>query len=559
VLALLTDICNNAASKTSRVRCRAIAVSIPQGIRPLGVNLVTLFTDSLAHYSLPEFDPSWRAIKRGIEKESLRISPTGDISTKTHPAALGSALKNPFVTTDFSEALLEFITPAYEDIDECLKVLENTHRFTIQNLSDNELLWVASMPCPLGDELDIPIAQYGSSNVGKLKTLYRHGLSNRYGRLMQVIAGIHYNFSMPKDFWAPYQKICGDNGSLQDFVTQKYLHLIRNFHRNSWLLIYLFGASPAACKCFVQGREHNLQELDSGSLFLPNATCLRMGNLGYKSDAQKSLFVCYNELDTYAECLSDAMHTPYPEYETLGQKRDGEYLQLNTNLLQLENEFYSTIRPKRVVQSGERPLDALTSKGIEYVEVRLLDLNPYLPLGIDAQQTRFLDAFLLHCLLDESPHCDEREFFEVSQNITKVVENGRDPNLELIKASKPHKLVDWAQELLDGVAFSSALLDGDDSNLHEESRLAQLAKLRDPSLTPSGMMLNDMQKNGQSFFKFSMQQSKVQQEYLSEGGIDQQAKTLMEKTAKDSIIEQASIEAADTMDFDEYLRRWNQT
>ena len=521
--------------------------------------MVTLFTDSLARYSLPEFDPSWRAIKRGIEKESLRISPTGDISKQPHPAALGSALKNPFVTTDFSEALLEFITPAYEDIDKCLEVLENVHRFTIQNLSDDELLWVASMPCPLGDELDIPIAQYGSSNVGKLKTLYRHGLSNRYGRLMQVIAGIHYNFSMPTEFWAPYQKICDDTGSLQDFITQKYLHLIRNFHRNSWLLIYLFGASPAACKCFTQGREHSLQELDSGSLFLPNATCLRMGNLGYKSDAQKSLFVCYNELDSYAECLANAMHTPYPEYESLGQKRDNEYLQLNTNLLQLENEFYSTIRPKRVVQSGERPLAALTSKGIEYVEVRLLDLNPYLPLGIDAEQIRFLDAFLLHCLLDDSPHCDEKEFFEVSQNTAKVVEQGRDPNLELSMGSKPRKLVDWAQELLDGVAFSAALLDGDDSNLHEESRLTQLAKLKNPDLTPSGKMLADMKQNNLSFFKFSMHQSEVQRKFLSEGGISVEARELLKQTAAQSIAEQAEIEMADTLDFDEYLRRWNET
>jgi glutamate--cysteine ligase len=521
--------------------------------------LVTLFTDSLTRYSLPEFDPSWRAIKRGIEKESLRILPTGEISTRPHPIALGSALKNPFVTTDFSEALLEFITPAYEDIDQCLRVLEDVHRFTIQNLSDDELLWVSSMPCPLGDELDIPIAQFGSSNVGKLKTLYRHGLSNRYGRLMQVIAGIHYNFSMPKDFWAPYQKICGDSGSQQDFITQKYLHLIRNFHRNSWLLIYLFGASPAACKCFVQGREHSLDELDSDSLYLPNATCLRMGNLGYKSDAQKSLFVCYNELDSYAKCLADAMHTPFPEYETLGQKRDGEYLQLNTNLLQLENEFYSTIRPKRVVQSGERPLAALTSKGIEYIEVRLLDLNPYLPLGIDAQQVRFLDAFLLHCLLDESPHCDEAEFFEVSKNLAKVVENGRNPDLELSMGSKPVKLVDWAQELLDGVAFSAALLDGDDSNLHEESRLAQLAKVKDPSLTPSGMMLADMQKDHQSFFKFSMQQSEIQQKALRNGGISEQANELLKQTAKDSIAEQKAIEAADTIGFDEYLRLWNET
>ena len=327
------------------------------------------FGESLQRYKLPEFIPEWGAIQRGIEKESLRISSEGQVSTGSHPKALGSALTNPYITTDFSEALLEFITPAFQDINECLTILENIHRYTLQNLENDEMFWVSSMPCPQNADSEIPIAQYGVSNIGRLKTLYREGLDHRYGNLMQIIAGLHYNFSLPECFWEPYQAMCKHTGSLQDFRTEKYLHLIRNFHRYSWLLIYLFGASPAACKCFVEGRKHNLQEFDEHTLYLPHATCLRMGGLGYRSDAQKSLFVCYNELETYVECLHKAMHTPYPKYEGIGQKEEGRYLQMNTNLLQLENEFYSTIRPKRNVKSGERPLEALTNKGIEYLSL----------------------------------------------------------------------------------------------------------------------------------------------------------------------------------------------
>lgn len=516
------------------------------------------YSESLKRYQIPEFLPEWGAVKRGIEKESLRVTPEGYISTADHPRALGSALTNRYITTDFSEALLEFITPAYDDINECLRVLENIHRFSLQNLEHDEMLWVSSMPCPLAAESDIRLAEYGSSNIGRLKNLYRHGLSNRYGRLMQVIAGIHYNFSMPETFWRPYQKICGDKGSLQDFRTNKYLHLIRNFHRYSWLLIYLFGASPAACKCFVQGRKHNLQELDQYTLYLPHATCLRMGNLGYRSEAQKSLFVCYNELESYADCLYTAMHTPYPEYEKIGQKKNGEYLQINTNLLQLENEFYSTIRPKRVIKKGQRPLTALMSKGIEYVEVRALDLNPYLPLGIDAEQINFLDTFLLHCLLSESPACHKQEFFEVSSNIALVVENGRDPALELQLEGKPKGMREWANELCADFAHSAALLDTiQGSTRHQASLDVQTAKVNNPALTPSGKILAEMQAKNLSFFNFSMQQSRLHKATLQNNGLDAKAATHMRNTANQSLIKQREIEAKDTLGFDEFLAQWN--
>ncbi|NKB34488.1 MAG: glutamate--cysteine ligase [Pseudomonadales bacterium] len=507
---------------------------------------------------MPEFDPEWGAVLRGIEKESLRVLPDGHISLSGHPAALGSALTNPYITTDFSESLLEFITPAFQDIDECLQVLENIHRFTVQNLDNDEMLWVSSMPCPLGEDAEIPIAQYGSSNIGKLKTLYRHGLHNRYGSLMQAIAGMHYNFSMPESFWEPYQKICQHSGSMKEFRTEKYLHLIRNFHRYSWILIYLCGASPAACKCFVAGREHDLQNFDETSLYLPEATCLRMGNLGYKSEAQKSLFVCYNDLQTYVDCLHEAMHTPYAEYDKIGQQSNGDYAQINTNLLQLENEFYSTIRPKRNVQSGERPLDALINNGIEYVEVRALDLDPYAPLGISAEQIRFLDTFLVHCLLAESPACNKREFFEVASNIGKVVEHGRNPELMLDLESSTKGLKEWSIELLDDLAHSAGLLDSVHGvSSYSESLKKQRAKVDNPELTPSGQMLKEMKDGNISFFEFSMRQSKLHHEHLSNNGLEDQTLNHMSATAADSLLRQKEIEASDELNFDEFLVQWN--
>lgn len=512
----------------------------------------------LARYQLPEFDPSWGLIKRGIEKESLRIKPDGCISNKPHPRALGSALTNPYITTDFSEALLEFITPVYTNIDECLGMLENIHRFTLHNLEQDELLWVASMPCPLSSDSKIPIAQYGDSNIGRMKTLYRKGLHNRYGSFMQIIAGLHYNFSMPETFWEPYRELKGSSDSLQDFQTKCYLQLIRNFHRYSWLLLYLFGASPAACRCFVEGREHKLEDFDAGSVYLPDATCLRMGNLGYRSEAQQSLFVCYNELETYVQCLSDAMNTPYPKYEQIGQSANGDYLQINTNLLQLENEFYSTIRPKRVAESGEKPLQALTRGGIEYVEVRALDLNPFVPLGIDANQIRFLDAFLLHCLLSDSPQCDPQEYFETSQNLANVVERGRDWELELSNGGRPKPLRGWARELLNDLEHSASLLDSIHSgSAYLDSIEQQKRKVEKPHLTPSGQILNTMQEDRISYFEFAMIQSRKHRDYFMNKKLNSSVVENLQQTAAASMAKQEDIERSDSMDFDAYLKAWN--
>src|SRR6185295_17134687 len=293
----------------------------------------------------------------GIEKESLRVRPDGTLSSVPHPAALGSALTHPHITTDFSESQLELITAPKAGAEACLAELTQIHQFTYRAIGD-ETLWVSSMPCRLPADETIPFGRYGPSNIGRAKSVYRMGLAHRYGRRMQAISGIHYNWSLP------------------GLANAEYFSLIRNFRRHGWLLFYLFGASPAVCPSFVRGRAHGLKELRPGTLYLPHATTLRMGRLGYQSEAQDSISTSFNDLESYGAALEDAMTRTWPAYEKIGvQDKDGNYLQLSTALLQIENEFYGKIRPKRRIRSGERPLHALRERGVEYVEVRLVDLD----------------------------------------------------------------------------------------------------------------------------------------------------------------------------------------
>ncbi|MFM7786323.1 MAG: glutamate--cysteine ligase, partial [Gammaproteobacteria bacterium] len=325
-------------------------------------------------------------IRRGIEKESLRVDAQGRLAQSPHPLSLGSPLTHPSITTDFSEALLELITAPHPDAAGVLGELSDIHRFVYRHI-DGELLWASSMPCVIGRDDEIPVARYGSSNVARMKTVYRVGLGHRYGRVMQTIAGIHYNFSLDDAFWERLRALHGASESLQDFKTAQYFALIRNFHRFSWLLIYLFGASPALCRSFVAGRAHGLDELAPCTLHAPWATSLRMGDLGYQSDAQQSIDVPYNGLGDYVDALIRAIREPHPAYVAIGTRRDGEWLQLSTSLLQIENEFYSTIRPKRVTRSGESPRHALAERGVEYIEVRCIDIDPFEPVGIGAGTT----------------------------------------------------------------------------------------------------------------------------------------------------------------------------
>ncbi len=480
-----------------------------------------------------------RGIRRGIEKESLRAS-GGDLAMTPHPAALGSALTHPHITTDYSESQLELITGVHAMPETCLEELLQIHQFAYRALGP-ETMWVSSMPCRLPADETIPIGHYGPSNVGRAKSVYRMGLANRYGRRMQTISGIHYNWSLP------------------GVGNEEYFALIRNFRRHAFLLLYLFGASPALCSSFVGGRDHELQSLDSATMYMPHGTSLRMGRLGYQSAAQASLAVSYNGLDGYAASLHGALTEPYPPYEAIGiMNPGGEYNQLATSLLQIENEFYGTIRPKRVIRPGERPLHALRERGVEYVEVRLLDLNPFVPIGITAPTLRFIDVFLLHCLLAGSASDSPQEIAALGRNQHKTAAYGRRPGLLLERGDSEVALTDWGSQLLCEFAPIAAALD----NTHQTSdytdalRSAQ-ALLDNPALLPSARVLAVMEQDfDNSFAEFTRAQSQQARAKLLALPFSAAQQARFAALSAQSLQDQRAIEAADTMPFEVYRQQY---
>lgn len=501
---------------------------------------------------------SLRDIGHGIEKESLRIDPQGHIAQTAHPTGLGSPLTHPSITTDFSEALLEFITPVYQSPASSLEYLTKLHTFLFTQMDREELLWTSSMPCVLDDDDKIPLAQYGTSNIGKLKTLYRSGLSYRYGRSMQTIAGIHFNFSLPDSFWTMYSDLIDNTLSIQDFKTEQYFNLIRNFRRYSWLLLYLFGASPAVCKSFVRNNpNHGLEDYDYGTLYMPYGTCLRMGDLGYTSDAQADLYVSYNNLDEYARDLTRAIHTPYEPYSKFGPE-NGVFKQVNDSILQIENEFYSTIRPKRTAPSGIRPVKVLKDKGVEYIEVRCLDLNPFLPVGIDEEQIYFLNSFLLFCLLRNSPPSNQDEYLEIEDNLRTVVNQGRQTGLELKQQGATIPLQDWANEILNEASAIAELMDNIHGNdVHTQATAAQLNKINYPDQTPSARVLQRMDELQTPYFRFAMNQSLANSDYFRSLSLDEASMVNLKEMSEKSNLDRKAIEATDTLDFATFLANMN--
>lgn len=498
-----------------------------------------------------------RSLTRGIEKESLRFESDGILAETPHPAGLGSPLTHPHITTDFSEAQLELITDTHDSINACLAELTSIHQVVYRNI-DDELLWCGSMPCRLPEDEQIPIGQYGTSNIGRAKTVYRQGLAHRYGKRMQTISGIHYNFSLPDAAWPALQKIDAYDGNLQDYRDHAYFALIRNFRRHAWLLLYLYGASPAVCSCFVEGRVHDLQALEAGTYYLPFATSLRMGPLGYQSDAQSSIAVSYNNLHSYARSLLTALTKPYPPYAAIGIRDGDEYHQLSTSLLQIENEFYGTIRPKRRINPSERPLHALKDRGVEYVEVRCVDLNPFSPVGITEDTSRFLDVFLLHCLLTDSPDDSTEEIVANARNQHAVAERGRDPGLRLIRGVDYPGVGEWGAEIISECENIADALDKANGTQAYGTAVENAARaLGDPAGTLSAQILSEMRdRHSNSYFGFVMARSQQYRQQLLDQPLSDLLTARFARMATDSISKQQEIESADTMPFELFRRQY---
>ena len=502
-----------------------------------------------------EFSTELLKFNQGLEKEGLRVLGEGQISTYDHAKDLGHKLTHPYITTDYAENLLEFISPVYNKDERLMNFIEQVHLYTFKNMHSDEVIWPASMPAVLPEkDFDIPLAYYGESFPGKLKTLYRSGLGYRYGRSMQAIAGVHFNFSFSQSFIIELFKELKIHEHLNDFQDDLYFKLIRNFRRTSFILPFLFGASPVVDESFLKNKQHNLTKLGKNTFGKEFATSLRMGGLGYTSNAQKSISICYNQIKTYINTLEKARLTSYPDYEKIGVKVDGEYRQLNSNLLQIDNEFYSTIRPKHVALSGESALQALNRGGVEYIEVRLMDLNPYTLGGINEEGIRFLQHYLTYCLCAPADVIPADECETIDENFSTVVTEGRDPKATIKFRNKDMLVKDSVGIILEEME-SLLSCNTDLKNYFQKGIDRQREKLANYDLLPSQRMLNAINEET-SFVDHVLEQANILKAQALKMSEDEKLFMELELLKHKSFEEEARIYRAQSGDFDTYLENY---
>jgi glutamate--cysteine ligase len=372
---------------------------------------------------------------------------------------------------------------------------------------------------------------------------------------------VHFNYSFPQRVWPVLHEAWQAKRDGQAFIDDAYFALLRNYHRHGWILNYLFGVSPAMCRSFFHGRDipAGLDDWGGGTLYGRYATTLRMSDLGYRNKSQAGVRISLNSREEYVRDLTRLISTPHPEYARLGVKnRDGAWQQLNTNVLQIENEYYSFIRPKRVARSGERPTQALRRAGVEYVEVRALDVSAFDPVGVNQNKMRFIEAFLLLCLTRESPLIDSREQGELDGNHLTVARRGREPGLQLLRDGRPFPMRDWARELLDQMQGLCELLDhGDPARPYAAALAVQAAKFDDVALTPSARLVAELRETGESFFDLALRMSRQHKAYFLDLHAPNPARLdEFAAEARESLEQAARIDAAPREPFDEYLARY---
>ncbi|WP_270998037.1 bifunctional glutamate--cysteine ligase GshA/glutathione synthetase GshB [Listeria seeligeri] len=325
----------------------------------------------------------------GLEKENVRVTADGKLALTPHPAIFGPKEDNPYIKTDFSESQIEMITPVTDSIDTVYEWLENLHNI-VSLRAEDELLWPSSNPPILPPEKDIPIAVY--KTPGSPDRKYREHLAKGYGKKIQLLSGIHYNFSFPEALIdGLYSQISLPEESKQDFKNRLYLKVAKYFMKNRWLLVYLTGASPVYLADFTTTK--NEETLADGSSSFRDGISLRNSNAGYKN--KEALYVDYNSFDAYIASISN-----YIEQGKIESMR----------------EFYNPIRLKNA--HTDQTVESLAEHGVEYLEIRSIDLNPLEPNGISKDELTFIHLFLIKGLLSE-----DRELCNNNQQLADENEN----------------------------------------------------------------------------------------------------------------------------------------
>ncbi|MCP5480565.1 MAG: glutamate--cysteine ligase [Spirochaetales bacterium] len=484
--------------------------------------------------------------KHGLERECLRINEQGQLSERPHPAGLGSSLTHPYITTDFSESQLEYTTAPHRTFTGALRELEQLQAYTCRKL-EGELLWPLSMPARLPPEDQIPIAHYGTSEAGMKRTIYRRGLAHRYGRRMQTISGVHYNVSFGQSLWkflhALDYKKNGSPSALRRFVSERYFAIARNFMRHAYVLPYLFGSSPVVDRSFVGKKTHRrLRSLGSETLYARHATSLRLSDVGYTNVRQRQIQISYDGLEPYLTTMREALTTPEPDYSRWSASR-GE--QLNDCQLQIENEHYGVIRPKQIPRSGERPITALEKHGVLYLEVRALDLDPFVATGIGPDRLAFVQMLLAHCLLSESPALTAREVREIKARQRRVVWSGRSPRLKLPAGGSMLPFRDLARALCEELEPVAGLLDSATrSTLFSECLENERSIINDANLTPSARILTELKDRNLDYTEYGLEKARRYREFFCGSAIPPSFERKLDLATRRSIQKQRSLEGA---------------
>ncbi len=492
---------------------------------------------------------------RGLEREALRVTLDGRIAQTPHPEALGSALTHPAITTDFSEALPEFVTAPHETVAATLDELGEIEAFAARGIGD-ELLWMTSMPCFIDDPATIPVARYGTSNPGRMKHLYRVGLVHRYGAAMQVIAGVHYNYSFPEVLWEPLLA-ARNKPATRVQRDDAWMGVVRNVQRHGWLLPYLFGASPAVCPSFIDSPPRWLARLANGSLAAPFGTSLRLSDIGYKNRSQATLTVSTNSLAAYVADLSRALAVEEPGYAAIGVHDGDEWRQLSAGILQIENEYYGLVRPKSRPRQGERPTATLAREGVRYIEVRAFDIDSATPLGIGTEAMNFTELFLWFCLLAPSPPLNAGDHLEIAYNQKNVTVRGREPGLMLRRAGDCIQLADWGDEIVVALAPIAEHLDRGLVEAPYAHALATAAeRIRDPQSTPSAQALEEIRATPGGFMAWALERARRHTATLRTMPLAAETLERLTRATAESLAAQQRLEAKENEPFEAYLARY---
>lgn len=402
----------------------------------------------------------------GIERETLRVK-NNQLALTPHPEIFGDKIKNPIVTTDFSESQIEIVSPTFDDIDDAFSTFCLLSDIVNDALPKDEYFWFNSIPCILPEDDRIPIARYGDDKEGQESQKYRMNLAEKYGLKKQMLSGIHFNFSFADATLEKLYSFENEEITFKEFKNNLYLKIARNYLRYCWLVIYLTGCSIAAHESFSEDCIELMNMKDIyGSYYSTEGVSFRNASCGYKNLVKL-----------------------YPSYDSVENFKRDVLSYIESGKLSQAKELYTQIRLKP--KDPKDLLNSLADDGIEYVEVRTLDINPFFRCGITKRDMQFLHLLLIYAYVkNESDYADwqKEAFFNEELCASKAF----DSEMRLLKDGCEISLKEWGLEIINEML---EMVDDLEINYHDTLN-AMKSRIEHPELTYARQLRYLIEKEG---------------------------------------------------------------